>query len=201
MIRVVEGTLVEDGRLGILPAAFNPPRIAHVALAEVARERFALDQVAFVLPQTLPHKKLSRHDFKQRLGWVASLAQDRDAWLAASAEQGLVVDIVREFREYLKGSVELFVISGRDAAERFVSWDYAEAPSFDKQLRNFQLLVGSREGAYRVAPRHADRIHAFEISAEYDRVSATAVRDHLDLKTVPQAIRHSVAKAFAGRRR
>ncbi len=201
MIRVVEGTLVEDGRLGILPAAFNPPTTAHVALAEVARERFALDQVAFVLPQTLPHKKLSRHEFRQRLGWVASLAQDSDAWLAASAEQGLVVDIVREFREHVRSSVELFVISGRDAAERFVSWDYGDAPSFDEQLRHFQLLVGSREGVYRVAPQHAERIHPFEISNEYDRVSASAVRDQLDLKTVPEAIRHSVAKAFAGCRR
>lgn len=198
MIRVVEGTLVEEGRLGILPAAFNPPTIAHVALAEAAREQFALDQVAFVLPETLPHKRLDREDFDRRLRWVASLTENQDGWLTASAEQGLVVEIVREFREQLSAGVELFVISGRDAAERFVAWDYGDAPSFDEQLRHFQLLVGSRNGAYRVAPRHSTRVHSFAISTEFDRVSATAVRDQLDLKTVPETIRDSVEKAFVG---
>jgi len=198
VIRVVEGTLVEDGRLGILPAAFNPPTIAHIALAETAREQFGLDQVALVLPKTLPHKRLDREDFDRRLRWLASLVANQDAWLAASAERGLVVDIVREFREQVSAGVELFVISGRDAAERFAAWDYGDAASFDEQLRHFQLLVGSRNGAYRVEPRHSRRIHSFAISTEYNRVSATAVRDQLDLKTVPEAIRDSVKKAFVG---
>lgn len=198
MIRVVEGTLVGAGRLGILPAAFNPPTIAHVALAEAAREQFALDQVAFVLPHTLPHKRLDHEDFDRRLRWVASLTENQGAWLAASAEQGLVVEIVREFREQVSDSVEIFVISGRDAAERFVAWDYGDAASFDEQLRYFQLLVGSRNGAYRVALRHSTRIHSFAISTKFDRVSATAVRDQLDLNTVPETIRDSVEKAFVG---
>ncbi len=187
-----------QGRLGILPAAFNPPTIAHVALADAAQKQFALDQVAFVLPETLPHKKLDRGGFEQRLEWIKLLAKDDDARLAAASDRSLVGEIVQEFREQVSESVAMYVISGRDAAERFVSWDYGDAPSFDEQLRHFQLLVGAREGIYAVAPQHAGRIHPFEISADYDAVSATAVRERSEWSVVPDVIRDSVRKALVG---
>ncbi len=198
MIRFVQGRLAAQARLGILPAAFHPPTVAHVALADAAQERFALDQVAFVLPQTLPHKRLDRNGFAQRLEWIKLLAQGDGARLAASCERSLVGEIVQEFREQVPESVELYVIGGRDAAERFVSWDYGGAPSFDEQLRHFQLLVGSRAGTYAPAPRHAGRIHPFEIAAHYDAVSATAVRERREWSAVPRVIRGSVRQTFAG---
>ena len=198
MIRFVEGKLTAQARLGILPAAFNPPTVAHVALADAAQERFALDQVAFVLPETLPHKKLDGNGFAQRLEWIGRLARGNAARLAACCERGLVGEIAQEFRGQVPASVELYVIGGRDAAERFISWDYAGAPLFDEQLRHFQLLVGSRAGTYAPAPRHAGRIHPFEIAAHYDAVSATAVRERRAWSAVPRVIRDSVRRALAG---
>ena len=198
MIRFVEGELTAQARLGILPAAFHPPTIAHVALADAAQERFALDQVAFVLPQALPHKRLDRVAFAQRLEWIALLARGGADRLAASCERGLIGEIVQEFRGQVPASVELCVIGGRDAAERFASWDYGGAPSFDEQLRHFRLLVGSRRGAYVPAPRHAGRIHPFEIPPDYDAVSATAVREQGRWSAVPRVIRGAVRQALAG---
>ncbi len=198
MICFVEGKLAAQERLGILPAAFNPPTVAHVALADAAQERFALEQVAFVLPRTLPHKTLDRCGFERRLEWIRLLAEGDGARLAAVSERGLIGEIVQEFRGQVRQSVAIYVIGGRDAAERFVSWDYGGAPSFDEQLRHFQLLVGSREGSYAPAPRHAGRIHPFAIAPDYDAVSATAVRERREWGAVPAAIRDSVRKALAG---
>ena len=198
MIRFVEGKLTAQKRLGVLPAAFHPPTVAHVALADAAQKRFALEQVVFALPETLPHKRLDRGEFAQRLEWLKLLVRGDAARLAASCERSLVGEIVREFRAQVPASVELCVIGGRDAAERFVSWDYGGAPSFDEQLRHFRLLVGSRGGAYVPATRHAGRIHPFEISPDYDAVSATAVREQGRWSAVPPVIRGAVRRALAG---
>lgn len=197
MIEVVRGRLLERGRLGIFPAAFNPPTTAHVALVEGAANRFSLDQVAFVLPRTLPHKPLPRRDFEQRLGWIDRLTRENGDWIGVSAERGLVAGIVHEFREAVAEAVELFVISGRDAAERFVGWDYGDAPSFEEQLPHFHLLVGGRDGAYEVADEHRGRIHPFDLPGRFADVSATNVREDGNWNVVPASIRKQVRAAMS----
>ena len=88
------------------------------------------------------------------------------------------------------------VVLRRDAAERFVSWDYGGAPSFEKQLRHFQLLVGSREGSYSVPLAHVGRIRPFEIAPRFEAVSATSVREQSDWDAVPLVIRSRVKSAL-----
>lgn len=197
----VAGSLLATGRVGLLPAAFNPPTVAHMAIADTAQRHFALDQVVFVLCESMPHKHVERPGAKERLRWLAMLAQEKAGRAVAFCRRGLVIEIVRAFRAAVGNDCELFVIAGRDAAERFVDWDYGDGPRFSKQLRHFQLLVASREGNYDVPGKHVGRILPFAIDIRFDRASSSAVRravrsgeqwDHI----VPTTIRGAVREAY-----
>ncbi len=201
MLRTVAGTLIRAGRLGILPAAYNPPTMAHLALAEAAERAFGLDQVAYVLPATLPHKAITRPDLQERLEWLSDLAADGSDRLAATCTGGLVIDIVREIQAGSAGQCHLFVIAGRDAAERYASWDYGSDESFTQQLRRYRLAVADRDGSYEIAPAHTDRILPFRIDARHERNSSSAVRRAVAARTawrhlVPEVLHARVAAAY-----
>ena len=115
MVRTVAGRLLKSGRIGLLPAVFNPPTIAHMALAIEAQRSFKLDQVVYVLPEALPHKRVERPGTEVRLGWLATLAGSEPGRAAATCRAGLVIEIVRVFQRALGNRCELFVIAGRDA--------------------------------------------------------------------------------------
>ncbi len=104
-------------------------------------------------------------------------ALDDRALAIATCEGRLVIEIVKAFHAVCGGGVEIFALCGRDAAERFVRWDYGELPPFSEQLREFQMLVASREGEYSVPAEYAGRIHLLEMPAGYDEDSSSAVRE------------------------
>lgn len=194
--------MLRRGRVGLLPGAYNPPTMAHVALGEAAQRRFELDQVVQIIPRSLPHKRIARPTVEHRLEWIAELARIRKGWAACACEAGLVVDIVDALRREIGDACELFVIAGRDAAERYATWDYGDREGFGDQLKRFTLLVGGRGGSYRVAPERAGRILPFEIAPAHAETSSSMVRsaiargedwDHL----VPAEIRRFVAAAYA----
>ena len=195
--------MFRSGRIGLLPAVFNPPTIAHMALAEEAQRCFKLDQVVYVLPEALPHKRIERPGTEVRLGWLATLAEAEPSRAAAVCRAGLVIEIVRAFQQALGNRCELFVIAGRDAAERYASWDYGDGEPFAVQLQRYRLLVASRKGAYRVPREHADRILPFEIDDRSGAASSTAVREAIRAGRpwrhhVPKAIHSDVRAAYGG---
>lgn len=202
MLRTVAGRLLATGRVGLLPSAFNPPTVAHVAIADVAQERFALDQVVFVLTEAMPHKRIDRPGPEERLRWLRAIARERPDRAVTACGVGLVIDIAEAFRGDLGPACEIFVLAGRDAAERFASWDYGDGMPFAEQLRHYRLLVASRDGDYDVPAEHAGRILPFSIGARYNEASSRAVReavrrgdgwDHI----VPAAIRDAIGAAYS----
>lgn len=202
-MRTVSGCLRKQGRLGVLPSPFNPPTRAHLALAQGAQDAFGLDQIALVLPEALPHKRVERPGVPDRLRWLALLARDRRDRAVLTGRPALVVDIVRSLRTELEVAAALYVIAGRDAAERYEQWDYGEEEPFHVQLRSFTLLVAARDGEHDVDPRHAGRILPFHIPGRYAHVSSSRVRDALRgggpwRDMVPTAIHREVAEAYSG---
>lgn len=177
MPRILSGSLIREGRLGALPAAFNPPTVAHLALADAAAEQHGLDQVAFVLPREFPHKPYSGASFDDRVEMLRAALGDDPARAIVSTEGGLFLEIARELREACGERIEIALLCGRDAAERIVGWDYGNGPTFAEQLEEFDLLVGTREGAYQPPPALSGRIRTVELSGAFDEVSSSAVRE------------------------
>jgi nicotinate-nucleotide adenylyltransferase len=176
-VHFFQGAALRSGRLGIFPGAFNPVTRAHLAVASAARDQHRLDQVVFLLPRQFPHKEYEGTTLSQRVALLETAAGGDPTLAVASSEGGLFIEIAREFRVVCGGGVEIFLLCGRDAAERIAHWDYGEAAPFSRQLKEFRMLVASREGEYTVAARYASRIHSILMPPAYDEVSSSAVRD------------------------
>jgi nicotinic acid mononucleotide adenylyltransferase len=79
----------------------------------------------------------------------------------------------------------VFFLTGRDAAERILTWDYDDTESVLQQMFSaFQFIVCDRDGVFempddpRLKPYH-DRIHRCTVDLNVDHISSTTVRERL----------------------
>ena len=162
-----------SGRLGILAGSFNPPTLAHLALARAALA--SVDEVLFVLPRAFPHKAYSGASFEDRVSMLVRVAEESPRFSVAATDGGLFAEIAAECRA-VYGDARLVFLCGRDAAERIVEWDYGEPDAIAEMLEDFELLVAARRGEYRPPERFAGRIRGLALDLEYDSVSSSLVR-------------------------
>jgi cytidyltransferase-like protein len=179
-------------RLGLLPGGFNPPTRAHVALAEAAL--VVVDEVILVMPRAFPHKRFEGATAEERIEMMRRIASSRRGLGVAIADCGLYIDIVREARrEYPQA--EMHLVCGRDAAERFLTWDYGEQGTVERMLEEFRLLVAPRLGPFEPPPHLVHAIAALETS-DYDECSSTLVRSGCGLNLVPNEIADLVQRIY-----
>jgi nicotinate-nucleotide adenylyltransferase len=118
-------------RIGVYGGTFDPPHLAHLALARVARDALALDELR-LLPAGQPWQKAGR---------IRAGAAHREAMLRllVAGEPRLVVDpreLRREGASYSVDSLrelaaerpgdELFLVIGADQFEKLDTWHDAE---------------------------------------------------------------------------
>jgi nicotinate-nucleotide adenylyltransferase len=175
VIEFVRRAEVAPRRLAILSGAFNPPTLAHLALARAALAH--VDEVLFVLPREFPHKTYEGASFSERLEMLQQAAVE-PRFSIASTQGGLFIEIARECREVYSGAALSF-LCGRDAAERTVNWDYGDPAAFAAMLDEFDLRVAARRGSYEPPPHLAPRIHPLAMESDYDELSATDVRERI----------------------
>jgi nicotinate-nucleotide adenylyltransferase len=185
--------------IGILPGAFNPVTVAHLALAQAALAR--VDQVVFVLPRSFPHKEYSGAGIEARAAMLLALAVDSASFSVAYADGGLFIEIARECRAAYGGSVSVSMLCGRDAAERIVEWDYGVPGAIEKVLEEFSLLVAARRGEYAPPPRLVHAIGRLQLDGEFDHVSSSEVRQRIAAgedweRLVPASVRDRVRRLY-----
>lgn len=191
MAEYVIGSPGDALRVGVLPSAFNPPTIAHLALADAAQRFADLDEVAFALPRDLPHKSFEGASRDQRIEMLKAAVEGQPTHGVVLTDGGLFVEIARELKSLHRSGAEIFLICGNDAAQRIAAWDYGAGPKFADQLAEFTLLVGDREGRYRPDTAWDKRIQAVHLPAEFDAVSSANLRrrrqrnEHWQTLTVP----------------
>ena len=176
MLRFFKGGPLGHGRVGVLPGAFNPVTNAHIALAKASIEQYRLDQIVFLLPEVFPHKAYAGASFEERLALLKAALSREPRYGIASSDRGLFIEIANSVRDDCGPDADIHLICGRDAAEHIVNWDYGDGPDFAKQLRQFQMLVGSRGEGYHIPARYQERVHCVELPLRLSKVSATAVR-------------------------
>lgn len=184
-------------RLGVLPGSFNPVTVAHMALARAALRH--VDEVVFVLPRVFPHKNYQGATFAERVELLLLATAAEAAFSIAAADGGLFIEIARECREAYGDGVRLSFLCGRDAAERIVGWDYGRPGAVAEMLREFDLLVAGRNGAYEPPLEHAASVQAIEVGC--DEVSATEARERIGRgegweELVPPEIRERVREIY-----
>jgi nicotinate-nucleotide adenylyltransferase len=118
-------------RLGVLGGSFDPPHVAHLAIASEACQALGLERVLFVPAAAPPHKGSGgRTEAAVRLE-MTSLAIDDDLRFTASGievERGLVysVDTLRALNERHPDR-ELMFIMGSDSLLQLEEWHEPEA--------------------------------------------------------------------------
>lgn len=183
--------------IAVLAGAFNPPTTAHVALAESALTM--VDEVVLAIPRSFPHKQFEGATLDQRLAMLQRIAEGRAGLSVGVAEGGLFVEIAREARAYYPDT-EMFLLCGRDAAERILTWDYSDPEFVDKMLREFGLLVAPRGGEYVPPERFRHAIRSLS-PGNYDDCSSTRLRETIResenwRELVPEEIAGMVEKIY-----
>jgi len=157
-------------KIGVLAGAFNPVTRAHLALVDAALAK--VDQVICVVPRSYPHKEFHGATLEQRLKMLRAAGGH---YRVEVVEGGLLIDIARELKRVHPGA-EFYFITGRDAAERVVAWDYGDPAAIDRIFKELHLLVAARDGAYEPPDNLRRRIHALDLQESFDEVSSTEVR-------------------------
>jgi nicotinate (nicotinamide) nucleotide adenylyltransferase len=185
--------------LGVLGGAYNPITVAHLSMADAAVRAFDLHEMLFLLPEVPPHKTIFGASLSQRLEMMQLAVEDCPYASVGLSTHGLFIDIYQALQEIYPSQSDVFFVTGRDAAERILSWNYADAEAaLHQMLTSFQLIICDREGAFNLpdnpllAPYQA-RMHRCPLAEDLDQISSTVVRqrcvDGLPLEGfVPSAV-------------
>ena len=185
ILRAKEGLLPGRGRLGILGGAYNPITRAHLILAKATLAQFDLHEVIFVLSRMPPQKSLVGASIDQRLEMMRMSVANIPFISIGLCSHGLLLDIALALQRVYPQDSDFFFITGRDAAERILTWPYDDpAEALRKMFGAFQLVVVERQGRFSL-PRdpliqqYADRIHPLSLGEDLDHVSSTRVRQFI----------------------
>ena len=176
-------------RVALVPGSFNPPTNAHQALLEAALDH--VDEVIALLPRVFPHKSYDGASLEDRVQMLDQLSPY--PYSIAISDGGLFLDMCAEF-QHAAGPAEVYMVCGRDAAERIITWRYEDPETLARMFTSFHLLVASRQGEFDPPPLLRDRIHRLSIDLLHDGASSTEVRERIQ---AGEAWRHLVPERVA----
>lgn len=163
--------------MAVLPGAWNPPTVAHIAVARAAL--IWADEVVLTLPSTFPHKAFEGVSAAARQELLCHLAASEPGLSVATTTGGLYLEMAQEATEFFEPATEVGLVCGRDAAERIAAWDYGRPGVFEEMITRHPLLVAARAGDYVPSPRFAARIVHLPVPLSFSEVSSTEVRRRL----------------------
>jgi nicotinate-nucleotide adenylyltransferase len=169
-------------RIGILGGTFDPPHIAHLILAEQAREQLALEKVLF-MPAGDPWRKagrdVSRSSLRREMTRLAIRGVEGfeldDREIHRQGET-YTIDTLRELRAELHSEAELFLLLGQDALVDLPHW-HEPAAIADYAV----IVVAPREGVGVPETLPLDPMRVERIEMPYVDVSSTDLRARVRL--------------------
>jgi len=133
-------------RIGLMGGTFNPIHLAHLRIAEEARELCGLDRVVFIPVADPPHKELAGEvPFSQRCEMVNLAIADNPAFELSDIEgrrggKSYSIDTISAFRsEY--PDAQLYFIIGSDSFLELGLWR-----RYTDIVRSCNLIVVERPG-------------------------------------------------------
>ncbi len=178
----------KKGRLGIFPASFNPPTMAHLALIKEARKQGQLDEILILLDIQAMDKKPIGAAFEDRLTMLKR-AFGRDAKISMGvSNRGLFLEKLKPLREYYPSPVSFFFIVGFDTIARVLDRKYYRnrKPSLDALFSQSHFLVANRgeyqERALEILFRrreikgYKENVSFMTLPVKFSSLSSTLVR-------------------------
>jgi len=134
-------------RIGILGGTFNPVHVGHLAVAQAAKEKCALDRVYFVPCYSPPHKNVrglapARHRYEMvRLAIRRNTAFKISDFEIKKKGKSYSIDTVRYFCKKFPTGTKFFFILGEDWAGDLGSWH-----KIDELVKLVTFVVFNRPG-------------------------------------------------------
>jgi len=135
-------------RVGVMGGAFDPPHLAHQALAQTACEQLELDELRLVPTGNAWHKPRALTAAQHRLAMVQLAFADLPNVTVDPRETlrdgaSYTVDTLRELADALPDA-QLFLIIGADQAQALTSWK-----QWQDILQTATICVAGRAGTIR----------------------------------------------------
>jgi hypothetical protein len=150
--------------VGAYPGSFNPPTIAHLAVAEAAWRRCALERVDLVVSRVpLGKEEVEVPTFDDRVAVLEEMARARP-WLGVRVTDArLLVDVAQGYD---------VLIVGADKWSQILdpSW-YGSLAARDEALRRLPRVVAAPRPPHPVPP-----VEVLEVPDDHLTVSATEAR-------------------------
>jgi len=119
-------SFIELQKIGIYGGTFDPVHHAHLILARLALERFALERIVFVPTRLSPHKNASVATPEARLQMLRSAIENEAQFELDDCElqrepPSYTIDTVEKMRQQYQGA-HLFLLIGDDNLAGLPSW-------------------------------------------------------------------------------
>ena len=161
---------------GCYPGSFNPPTVAHLAIAEHARRVAALDRVDLVVSRVpLGKDEVVAPSFEDRVAVLEAVARSRP-WLGVRVtDDQLLVDIARGYNALIVGADK---------------WAQVRDPAWYGSVAARDAAVAALPPRVLVVPRPGFDVVAAEVlplDDDHGHVSSTAARDGRTDLMLPEA--------------
>jgi hypothetical protein len=157
-------------RRGAYPGTFNPPTVAHLAIATAARSQCRLDRVELVLSTTPLGKAEDPHvaPLDQRLADLERVAAAHP-WLAiVTTEEQLLADIAEDY--------DVLILGGDKWAQVLDPAWYSGTDERDAAIARLPQIALAPRPPHPL-PQPSDDLIILDIDPAHHEVSATAVRN------------------------
>jgi nicotinate-nucleotide adenylyltransferase len=172
-------------KTAIFGGTFDPIHSAHLEMARLAADQFALDRVLFIPAGNPPHKHAdTSYEHRYRMVELACAADPR--FVASRLEEGnrksYSIDTIERVKA-ANGAV--FFIIGADAFAEIKTWH-----RWQDVIRSVEFIVAARPGHWIVSPPGAlvHRLETLELP-----VSSSEIRDALARGETPSELPAAVA--------
>lgn len=164
-------------RRAVFPGSFNPLTVAHLEIANLAREQHDLDEVHFVVS----HSALDKPDpegppFDQRVALLKADAQAHDWLVVETTELQLIADIAQGYDAVIMGADKWFQVND----ERY----YASEIERDAAVARLPTVIVAERAGQVVDDSRAT---ALRTPSELHHVSSTAARAGARYLMAPKA--------------
>lgn len=186
-------------RIGVLGGTFDPPHLAHLVLAESARESLDLDQVWFIPAGRPPHKPVQRlSPAKVRMALLRRALGGIPGFRALSIEidrrgPSYTVDTLEQLhRRY--PTVEWWLLVGTDMLRDLPNW---RRPRRVLELAGIAAMA--RPGSPPGWPAKLPRVRYRRVDAPRLDISSTELRERVARGAsirflVPEAVEHYIQR-------
>jgi len=162
--------------VGLFGGSFNPPHVAHLIVAEVARDQFGLDEVWWIPNATPPHKSSDElAAVEHRLEMTRRVVSDNAGFRLCDIEVeragvSYTVETVRALQER-HPDTDFGLIIGSDSLDHFADWHRP-----DEIAERVPLVVYKRPGVIDTVPEPRFARHVRYVAAPVMEVSGTEIR-------------------------